>query len=328
MLYIESESLDPYFNLAMEDYVFSNLAKAEPCLILWRNSKTIVVGKYQNTAEEINQEYVDVNGISVARRLSGGGAVYHDEGNLNYTLIVNKDDLSEFNFQVFINPVIKALKRLGIQAEFNGRNDITVNGRKISGSAQYCKGGRLLHHGCILLDSDTAALSNALRVRKAKIESKGVKSVRSRVATINDFSEKPISVKEFKHQLLNEIFSDQLVHRHCFTKDEIQKINRLRNEKYVKWEWNYGYFADYDIRLEKKFPAGLVTMSLQVKDARIEKIRIWGDFFGNGDISELENALVGLPLDNRLERYLVRLDVPFYMNGIGARDLFEMLMYQ
>ena len=185
MIYLEPPGTDPYFNLALEEYVFEQMDRSRAYFMLWQNSNTIVVGKYQNTAEEINQAFVDAHGIRVVRRLSGGGAVYHDTGNLNFTFIVDQDTAPGLNFKIFVRPVVEALARFGVHAEFTGRNDLTIGGMKFSGNSQYAKHGRLLHHGCIMLDSNLTDVADALRVKQAKFDSKAVKSVRSRVTTIN-----------------------------------------------------------------------------------------------------------------------------------------------
>ena len=201
MRYLESPSRDPYFNLALEEYVFERMDKSKSYFMLWQNDNTIVVGKYQNTAEEIDQAYVDAHHIRVARRLSGGVAVYHDRGNLNFTFIVDQADAPGLNFKIFVEPVIRALARFGVHAAFTGRNDLTIDGMKFSGNAQYARRGRLLHHGCIMLDSNLTSVADALRVKEAKFASKAVKSVRSRVTTINAHAPAPISMEEFKEAL-------------------------------------------------------------------------------------------------------------------------------
>lgn len=327
MIYLESRSTDPYFNLALEEYVFEKLDRSQSYFILWQNENTVVVGKYQNTAEEVNQEYIDGHGTRVVRRLSGGGAVYHDKGNLNFTFILDQNEVADFNFKVFVVPVINALKRLGVQAEFNGRNDITINGMKFSGNSQYAKNGRVLHHGCIMLDSNLEVVSNVLKVKDAKFESKSAKSVRSRVTTINAHAPIPVTMEQFKQVLREEIFQSGHPEELILREEQLAEINQLRDSKYITWEWNYGTSPVYNMRKEKKFPAGLVTLCLQVESGCIEDIRFYGDFFGNGDISELETAMKGIRLDGDLEEKLRAFHVDRYMNGITARDLFELLMY-
>ena len=324
MIYLESHSTDPYFNLALEEYLFEELGRSRPCFMLWQNDNTIVVGKYQNTAEEIDQAYVDAHGIRVARRLSGGGAVYHDKGNLNFTFIVDRADAPGLNFKVFVEPVIRALARFGVHAEFTGRNDLTIDGMKFSGNAQYARRGRLLHHGCIMLDSHLTSVADALRVKEAKFASKAVKSVRSRVTTINAHAPAPISMEDFKGALKECAMASGALEPYTLTEEDLAAVRKLRNEKYATWAWNYGCSPAYDMRREMKFPAGLVTAHLSAEGGKIKAVRFYGDFFG-GELGELEGAMVGLPLDGHLTEALEALRVGDYMSGITAEELSRLL---
>lgn len=326
MVFLESTSTDPYFNLALEEYVFEHMDRKKEYFMLWQNYHTIVVGKYQNTAEEINQQFVDEHNIRVVRRLSGGGAVYHDKGNLNFTFIVDQAPDAEFNFKVFVVPVVRALEKLGVKAEFNGRNDITINGQKFSGNSQYMRHGRLLHHGCIMLDSNLTTVADALKVKDAKFDSKSVKSVRSRVTTINANAPWHISMDEFKSTLRKCALENGEMEVYTLTEQDIAAVNRLRDEKYATWEWNYGRSPEYDLRVERKFDAGLVTIHLQAESGRIKQIHFSGDFFGNGEISELENAMISLRLDDHLEQNLNPLNIGYYINGVSAQDIANMLL--
>ena len=326
MIYLESPSTDPYFNLAMEEYIFSRLDQSKQYFMLWQNDNTIVVGKYQNTAEEINQQFVEEHGIKVARRLSGGGAVYHDRGNLNFTFIVDQRDLSDFNFEVFVVPVIKALQRIGVHAEFNGRNDLTINGKKFSGNSQYTKHGRILHHGCIMLDSNLTNVSDALNVKDAKFESKGVKSVRSRVTTINAAAPEPVTMKQFKCILKDAIAEETPLEPLTLNEAQMAEVRMLRDSKYATWDWNYGFPPAYEMQREKKFPYGLVCVCLSTEHGRIKSLRFYGDFFGNGDLSALEESLVGSRLGEDLKQRLLQLDLGNYINGTTADDLYRLIM--
>lgn len=325
MKYIESNRRNPYFNLALEEYVFDCLPRDESYFMLWQNTNTIVIGKYQNTVEEINQEYVDANGISVARRLSGGGAVYHDAGNLNFTFVVDDKDVSDFNFKVFVIPIINTLKRFGVEARFNGRNDITIGDKKFSGNSQYVKRGRVLHHGCIMLDSNLANVADALQVKEAKFTSKNAKSVRSRVTTINANAPAPISMEAFKNALKEEILGDGDLKPYELTERDLAKIEEIQREKYETWEWNYGKAAAYTMVREEKFPAGLVTVHMEAQDGRISELRLYGDFFGNGEIQDVEKALKGAALDESLEKLLEELHLSYYMSGISASQLSRLI---
>ncbi len=321
MKYIESNSTDPYFNLALEEYVFEKMPKDESYFMLWQNANTIVIGKYQNAFEEINQRAVEERGIKVARRLSGGGAVYHDMGNLNFTFIVDQKDVKGMNFKIFVVPIVETLKGFGVEAEFSGRNDILVNGMKISGNSQYVRYGRVMHHGCIMLDSDLDKVADALKVREAKFKSKNSKSVRSRVTTINANAPRKISMQEFKSALKEHILGDESIEPYELTGEDLRKIEEIRNAKYATWEWNYGHSTAYEMTREEKFDSGLVTVHLTAKNGRIEAIRFYGDFFGNGEIEDLERALTGVILDNRLEDRLEELDLDEYMSGISPSEL-------
>ena len=325
MFYLESPSRDPYFNLALEEYVFERMDKSKSYFMLWQNDNTIVVGKYQNTAEEIDQAYVDAHGIRVARRLSGGGAVYHDKGNLNFTFIVDRADAPGLNFKIFVEPVIQALARFGVHAAFTGRNDLTIDGLKFSGNAQYARRGRLLHHGCIMLDSNLTSVADALRVKEAKFDSKAVKSVRSRVTTINAHAPAPISMEDFKGALKECAMASGELEPCTLTEEDLAAIRKLRDEKYATWAWNYGFSPAYDMRREMKFPAGLVTAHLSAEGGKIKAVRFYGDFFGSGELGELEGAMAGLPLDGHLAEALEALRVGDYMSGITAEELSRLL---
>lgn len=316
MLYIRNTSNDPYFNMALEEYVIKNMDPAKEYFILWQNQPTVVIGKNQNAIEEVNLEYVKENNIAVVRRLSGGGAVYHDLGNVNFTYVV--DYRPEFfnSIERFARAVVKALGKLGIKAEFTGRNDITIEGRKISGNAQYLYKKRLLHHGTLLFDSDLTRLSSALNVKPQKIASKGVKSVKSRVANIKEYLKEDIGVEEFKELLLKYIFEVEgrdLI-EYNLTKEDIENINRLRDEKYATWEWNFGTSPEFDLVKSERFDGGELEARINVKDGHITDLKFYGDFLSMRDVSEVEEKLKGL-------RYKEE-DVREALNGLNLKEYF------
>lgn len=321
MIYLESKSHDPYFNLALEEYVFEKLDQKEEYFMLWQNDNTIVVGKYQNTAQEINQDFVDENHIRVARRLSGGGAVYHDKGNLNFTFIVSEEGHG-LQFRQFIEPVIHALAKLGIRAEFTGRNDITIDGKKISGNSQYVKRGRIMHHGCILVDSNLTNVSEALRPKEAKFESKSAKSVAARVTTINACSPEEITVEKFKKVLAEEVLKESGTREYELSAEDLTAIHKLADEKYRTWEWNYGKSGNYNYQKSQRYDFGTVEISATVREGILQEVRIYGDFFGNGEIEDLEAALQGEALDENLaDRIEKKIDVEHYIHGMTALQL-------
>ncbi len=326
MQFFESKSFDPYYNLALEDYFFQHADAEKGFLMLWQNDNTIVVGKYQNTAEEVNQAYVDEHSIKVARRLSGGGAVYHDKGNLNFTFIIKQKNIKEFDFNVFVVPLISALRKIGVKAEFTGRNDVTIDGKKISGNSQYLKDGKVLHHGCILFDSNLLAVSDALKPKDAKFISKSAKSVRSRVTTIKANVNGDISIDKFKSIFKATIAETNKLEEISISDSQEKEILQLRNEKYATWDWNYGNSPDYEEKKEKKFDAGLVTVYLNVKSGVITDIGIYGDFFGNGDISDLTEAIKGSKMNEEILAKLKTMDLNNYIKGLTAEELYDLLI--
>src|SRR5690606_37828441 len=207
MIFIENEgNTNPKLNLALEEYALRNFSTDNDYLLFYINEPTINIGRNQNTLEEINHNYVEENNIHIVRRISGGGAVYHDFGNLNFSFITNHDVKSLSNFKKFTAPVIKVLNSLGLNAELKGRNDIEVDDKKISGTAQFSTGKRMVSHGTLLYDTDLGEVVNALNVRMSKIQSKGHKSVRSRVANISEFLKESMKIEEFRQLLLEGLY--------------------------------------------------------------------------------------------------------------------------
>ncbi|GLC31036.1 lipoate--protein ligase [Clostridium omnivorum] len=293
MISIRNTCKDPHFNLALEEYAVKYLDPKEDYIILWQNEPSVIIGRNQNTIEEINAKYIKDFDINVVRRLSGGGAVYHDLGNLNFTFVVNNEKDSVSNFKKFTEPVISALEKFGIKAEFSGRNDITIDGKKFSGNAQYYHKNRLLHHGTILFNSDLSVVANALNVKMDKIASKGIKSVRSRVTNVYPYLENKITIEEFKATLLKFLTGDENYSEKelILKQEDLDIIQNLMDERYLKWEWNYGASPEFDIQKSMRFDGGKLELNLDVKDGVIKGIKIFGDFFGNRDVCELEAIL-------------------------------------
>ena len=316
MLFIDNKGItNPQINLAIEEYVLRNLGEDESYLLFYINEPSIIIGKNQNTIEEINTDYVESKGIKVVRRLSGGGAVYHDFGNLNFSFITKDDGDSFHNFKKFTEPVVQALKKMGINAELSGRNDLMVEGRKISGNAQFSTKGKMFSHGTLLFNSEMDHIVSALKVRKDKIESKGIKSVRSRVANISEFLHEPMTMEQFRMELLKNIFEGASeIPEYVLTEEDWEKINKLSQERYQNWEWNYGKSPNFDIQHSKRFPVGHIEFRLEVKKGIIEQCKIFGDFFGVGDVKEVEQRLVGVKYEkSAIVAVLEELDVKHYL---------------
>ncbi|MGT2755354.1 lipoate--protein ligase [Streptococcus ovis] len=294
MKYIVNNSNDPSYNIALEAYAFKELTAIDEIFILWINEPAIIIGKHQNAIQEINKEYTDAHGIHVNRRLSGGGAVYHDLNNLNYTIISNKSEEGAFDFKTFSKPVIDTLATLGVEANFTGRNDLEIDGKKICGNAQAYAKGRMMHHGCLLFDVDMSVLGDALKVSKDKIESKGVKSVRARVTNINNELPKKMTVLEFKDAILEQMKKEYPdMDEYVLTEEDLAAIQELRDTQFGTWEWNFGATPEYTVERSVRYPAGKITSYIKTEKSVIEAIKIYGDFFGIGDVSDIEELLVG-----------------------------------
>lgn len=327
MHYIESNSFDPRFNLALEQYVFDALAREREYFMLWRNDNAVIVGKHQNTIGEINAAYAKEKGIRVVRRLSGGGAVYHDLGNVNFTFIVTNKNLGAFDFASFCRPVVRALAELGVTAEINGRNDMTIDGKKFSGNAQYCKRGRIMHHGTLLYDSDLSVVGKALVVPKDKIESKGLKSVQSRVANIKDHMREDVPVERFMEALREAMFREYGLVPYALTSEDREAVVKLQNEVYDAWEWNYGASPAYTIRKERRVEGcGKVEVFMDVKQGLINEISFYGDYFGNGDAAFLAPLLTGLRLEeHELADAIAGVDIGEYFHNLDAKSFLAIL---
>ncbi|MED1202453.1 lipoate--protein ligase [Heyndrickxia acidicola] len=327
MLFIDNKGItDPRINLAIEEYAVKNLDINESFLLFYINQPSIIIGKNQNTIEEINTEYVEKNNVIVVRRLSGGGAVYHDLGNLNFSFITKDDGESFHNFLKFTEPVIAALKKLGVDAKLSGRNDIQVGERKISGNAQFSTKGRMFSHGTLMLNCELDHVTQALKVKKDKIESKGIKSIRSRVANISEFLDQPLSIEEFRQILLENIFGGQEIPEYTLTSEDWEKIHQLSKNRYQQWDWNYGKSPSFNLQHSRRFPAGSIDIRLDVQKGLIDDCKIYGDFFGVGDVSEIENKLMGTRYEKKeIEKAIQNTDVSHYFGNITKEDLVELI---
>lgn len=331
MKFIDNKGItDPTVNLALEEYILQNFGEDDTYLLFYINEPSIIIGRNQNTVEEINTDYVDENGIKVVRRLSGGGAVYHDEGNLNFSFITKDDGESFHDFEKFTKPVVEALNQIGVPAKLEGRNDLLVEGRKFSGNAQFATRGRMFNHGTLMFDSEIEHVVAALNVKSEKIQSKGIKSIRSRVANISEFLNEDITMDEFKELLLRYIFDVEHVDevpRYELTDEDWENVYRISEKRYKKWDWNFGKSPSFNIRESHKFDSGLLDVRLDVKKGIIENCTIYGDFFGVGDVRDLEEALIGVRHERQaIEEALTAIDVPHYLGKI-TREQFINLIY-
>lgn len=328
MLFIDNKGItDPRINLAIEEYALKNLDINETYLLFYINEPSIIIGKNQNTIEEINTEYVEKNGIHVVRRLSGGGAVYHDLGNLNFSFITKDDGESFHNFRKFTEPVVNALRKLGVDAELSGRNDLLAEGRKISGNAQFSTRGRMFSHGTLLFDSEIESVVSALNVKKDKIESKGIKSIRSRVANICEFLSEKVTIEEFRSLLLKNIFEGmEDIPEYILTEKDWENIHELSKERYQNWDWNFGKSPKFNLQHSHRFPVGQIDVRFEVNKGIIENCKIYGDFFGVGDVNEIEAKLTGQKYEkSQIAAALEEIDIKHYFGNISKEDFINLI---
>ncbi len=329
MRFIDNQNInDPRINLALEEYIVRTFDPSEDYVLFYINQPSIIIGKHQNTIEEINAPYVEENNIIVIRRISGGGAVYHDFGNLNFSFLTKYDSTKVNNFIQFTKPIVEALQKMGIPAEMTGRNDIVANGRKISGNAQFSTTKKMFSHGTLLFDSNIEDVVNALNVSGEKITSKGIKSVRSRVANITEFLEKPMTMAEFRQAILASIFqTDGEIPTYQLTEADWEAVHQLSKEKYQTWEWNYGRSPEFNIQQKHRFAFGQIDARIQVKDGLITDIKFFGDFLGHGDLSEIENRLLKQQYQaSKLQEALTEIDLKHYFGEISTEEFVDFLV--
>lgn len=328
MILIDNEGItNPRLNLALEEYVLRNFNSQSDYLLFYINEPSIIIGRSQNTLEEINHEYVEKNNIHVVRRVSGGGAVYHDFGNLNFSFITKHDIRSLHNFKNFTAPVISVLAKMGVTAELKGRNDILVNDKKISGTAQFTTGKRMVSHGTLLLNTNLNEVVNALQVKMSKIVSKGLKSVRSRVANISDFLQTPINIDDFKSLLIHGLYEgNEQFETYKLSTEEWKAVHQLKEEKYDNWDWNYGRSPKFNIQRNKRFAAGELDVRIFVDKGYITDFKIFGDFFGEKAVVDLENLLVGVAYDKEeISALLKNIDVAEYFGNLTKQEFVELV---
>lgn len=325
MLCIFDQTTDPAFNLAAEEYMLKHFT--EEVFMLWRNDNAIIVGKHQNTLSEINLDYVREKNISVIRRLSGGGAVFHDLGNLNFTFIMNGEGEKLIDFHKYTLPILEVMQKLEIPARFEGRNDLTIDGKKFSGNAEHIHKNRVLHHGTLLFSSMMGDLAQALNAKPEKFQDKGVKSVRSRVTNISEHLKKPMQVMEFAELIMRhirEMYPDAV--SYSYTSEDISAIQALRDEKYSTWNWNFGYSPEYNFQQAWKSPGGTIEVSMHIDKGWISEIRFTGDFFNKLDVTEFEQILKNCRHEpDEVRTLLEHQPVHEYFIGATPDDLMKVL---
>ncbi|MEA4826228.1 MAG: lipoate--protein ligase [Clostridium sp.] len=325
MFYVKNNQTDPRYNLALEEFLLKDESIQEPILLLWQNSPTVVIGLYQNTLEEINSDFVRENNVNVVRRITGGGAVYHDLGNLNYSFIAMGVD-EEINFKKFTKPLLEALKYMGINAELTGRNDLLVDGKKFSGNAQYYYQHRLLHHGTILYDSNLEDVQKALKVKPGKIESKGIKSVRGRVTNLKPYISEDMTVTEFKQYLLNYFIKTYGIKEYVLSEEDSKAVENLVKTKYLTWDWTYASSPNCNVTRGAFFKCGYIEFRFQVEHNVICETYVNGDFFSLCDMKEFLDKFKGIRYEREsIEQFLNSVELTKYFGEITAEEIVNVI---
>lgn len=324
--YLETGSQDPAYNLAFEEYVLANRLEGE-YLILWQNDNTVVIGRNQNAEEEIDRAFVEAHGVRVVRRITGGGAVYHDLGNLNYSFITDAGETENLAMARFTQPVVGALRDLGLRAEASGRNDILVEGKKVSGTAQRLLNGRILHHGTLLFNTDPDMVAGALRADPEKFRSKSAKSVRSRVGNIRDFLRQDMDLPAFWTYLKTALTGEGFV-TGALTPEELEAVEALKRSRYDTWEWNFGRSPAYDKVNKRRWDGGSLEVRVSVKEGRITGIAFRGDFLSRCSLAPLEKALEGVRFRREdAAGVLGRYPLWDYFGEITGKEILDTMFY-
>jgi lipoate-protein ligase A len=321
MLCIHHHSTDPYFNIATDEFIFKNMQ--EDCFMLWRNDNAIIVGKHQNTLAEINVDYVKEKGIKVVRRLSGGGAVYHDLGNLNFTFTRTGENTEVVDFERYTKPIIEVLNNMGIPAKFEGRNDLTIEGRKFSGNAEHVFKNKVLHHGTILYSSEMKDVSGALKINPLKYKDRAVKSIPKRVTNVSNHMKQPMNLEDFTQRIMDHVLSTfEGAQIYEFTESDLAQIQKIRDDKYSTWEWNFGHSPKYNFMQGARNQGGTLEVNLKVEKGIIKEAKFFGDFFGVANVNEIEEALKGSKHgQDEVQSVLAAFDLKKYFHKMSISDV-------
>ena len=320
---IRSTTSNPAFNLATEEFLMNH--QSDNWFYLYINDPSIIVGKHQNSLAEINVEYVKENNVIVIRRTTGGGAVFHDPGNLNFTFIMKEHPGETADFGKYTQPIVDVLQAMDVDAKFEGRNDMTIDGKKFSGNAKAYYNGKILQHGTLLFDSTLPNLSQALKLNPLKYRDKAVKSISSRVTNISEHLKHDISLEEFEKRIIDHVrtlYADAEVYE--LTDKDREAIQKLVDKKYGTWDWNFGSSPKYNFQKGIRTTGGHIEINLEVRKGKIEEVKIFGDFFHTREVSELEQLLRGAPHErDQIKKLLSTVDIGKYLNNVTVDEFLK-----
>lgn len=335
MRYLRNENTDPYVNMAFDEYALEQLPLDEPLFYLWQNRPAVIIGLNQDAHAEVDIKYLKEHDIALVRRVTGGGAVYHDLGNLNYTIVGRSADLNR-DYPEYTRYMLQALQALGVRAELSGRNDILVNGRKVSGYAKRVYKDRLMVHGTLMYDVDLGILEKALNPPAEKLVAKGIASVRSRVMNLRECMPQVKDIKDLKERLERYLSHDYANAEYMLTEEAKQAIEQAAKRKFATQEWIYGKRtpiarnSDKDaymsINRASRLTCGRVEIELEIRDGHIATCRFGGDFIGNLPITAMEQTLCRVRYERQaLRQRLIPIGVTDYLDGTDVDELLELL---
>lgn len=325
---IKREETDPYFNLAAEEYIFKNFP--DDTFMLWRNEPSIIIGKHQNAFAEINHEFVRKHNFKVVRRISGGGSVYHDLGNLNFTFITKGDINNLVDFSKFTLPIIDTLSKLGLAVQIGQRNSLYIDGKKISGNAEHIYKDKIIHHGTLLFKSNLDYLKKSLTPSDINYQDKAVKSVRSTVTNISDHLPGYLKITEFENFIFKQMLNSNEAWQYELTEEDKKSITILKNEKYQTWEWNYGYSPAFTFSTGLQFNGEVIHLDIQIANGIINRIHTKDTTIDNPDVLFVIENLKGEKLhypsiENKLNNILNKREVSAVLNALFVKDNAEHL---
>ncbi len=325
MRYLRNPNTDSSYNMAFDEFCLEKLTLDEPVFYLWQNRPSVIVGMNQEVHTEVNLDYLQANGIALVRRVTGGGAVYHDLGNLNYTIVGPSDDL-ERDYPEYAGLMCRALQQLGVPATLSGRNDILVDGKKVSGFAKRVCRNRLMVHGTLMYQVDVEVLTRVLNPSNSKLQSKGIASVRSRVVNLSAYLPDVPDVQAFSRRLEQLLSRDYADAEYVLTPEDLQAVRQLADDKFSRWEWNYGRSPKATLTHSARLACGTVEVRLTIAENRITACRLGGDFIGNLPVNEVEAALMGVPYESSAVRgCLSKLEIGQYFDGVEVDDLVKVM---
>lgn len=323
MILLKIKSNSPYETLAIEELILKDERfKHQDVFLLYQHDNSIIVGRNQNINEEIEHDFVKNNNITIARRISGGGAVYHDLNNLNFSFITDK---TSKGYELFLQPIIAYLRSLGVPAEFQGRNDLKANDLKISGNAQFIYKDRMFSHGTLLFDVNLTVLSQALKPNPLKIQSKGIKSIRQRVGNIKDMVKNKITIDEFTNGLIEFMKKSndvKIITEEDLNYKKLKEFSKFKSSQ----EWLYGKNPNFQISNTLKFEKGLVTFKANLEKNKIVDIAFEGDYLSQKDNTEILDQFIGLNYDKKsFTKVFKNVELETYFGGLNIEELITLI---